>query len=548
MRHKLRLFCIAAFLLLCVAVAAFLSAFTHAESGIQYTEWSAAATVSPDGSETAFPPLDVPPELTAGGYYRFSTTLPDREETQWLLFEVSGLELSVELSGEVVYRSAAQLPDGAGNQTQVQIPLAPGGGEVLVMAVRQVGNPGLFPPLLRLTADPTDAAGTVAYANYTALPAGAYALALLLVWGLFLLGLFFGKPDWSLLPLALAAAGLTVYRLSQAQGWYFLPQPLLALCAWSGLGPLTALALLVYLAMNRRRSFWRMFATVAALSAGALAAMFLISRARGGYLARYLYTAFIGLIRGGTYDGLLHWLTLWLVVVCAGLSTVALLRSLARAQSEMRATQVKYALTVENHREFLARNQQTAAMRHEWNNQLAALSLLQQAGDLDGLGHKLQELEGELARLATPTYTDQPAFDTILQNAAYRADRLGVTFQGQALVPGDLKLDEADLCALLLNMLDNALEAAARVPPPHPRTVTCKLKLVQGFLAVWCQNTYSGDLTLSDRGQILTSKADRDSHGFGLAQMRAVAAKYHSVLDIDYDGNTFTVQTALKLP
>ena len=54
-------------------------------------------------------------------------------------------------------------------------------------------------------------------------------------------------------------------------------------------------------------------------------------------------------------------------------------------------------------------------------------------------------------------------------------------------------------------------------------------------------------LHTDEQGQLLTTKPDQEGHGFGLAQMRAVAAKYHSVLTIDHDEDTFTVQTALKL-
>ena len=56
-----------------------------------------------------------------------------------------------------------------------------------------------MPPLLRLSADPSDQAGTIAYANYYGLPAGASALAMALMWGLFLLGISHGKRDWPLL-------------------------------------------------------------------------------------------------------------------------------------------------------------------------------------------------------------------------------------------------------------------------------------------------------------------------------------------------------------
>ena len=53
---------------------------------------------------------------------------------------------------------------------------------------------------------------------------------------------------------------------------------------------------------------------------------------------------------------------------------------------------------------------------------------------------------------------------------------------------------------------------------------------------------------MDSRGRLRTTKADPDSHGFGLAQMRSVVEKYHGMLDLSHDGERFTVEAALKLP
>lgn len=550
MKRAIKIGCAAAFLLLCAALLLFLHQFTRAESSAQYLEWDFAAVVSgeSEGTERPFDPLEPLPELEKGEYYRLSTTLPERQAELRLLFEISGLELAVQMDGKTLLCLAADAAAEGLAQGQAQISLPAGGGETLVMDVRPVGaGPGLFPPLLRLMDDAYSTASDIAYANLTAIPAGAAALALVLVWGLFLLSVTLGRPDWSLLPLLLAAMGLTVYRLSQSTGAYFLPRPLLDICTWPGLGLLTVLALLAYLAINRRRSFWRSFGWITLWSAAALLAAFLFSLSGDGYLAEYLCTAVSDLVHHGIYDGLAYWLTQWLTLVCVLLSALDLVRSIIQSQAQARAAQVKYRLTLENYQQAADKNRQTAALRHEWNNQLVALHLLLQKGDLAGLEQKLESLERDLGRLSTQNYTEQPAINAILQNAAYQAEKLGVDFRCQVLVPGELKVDEGDLCALLLNMLDNALEAAAKVAPPRSREVHCKLKLTQGFLAVWCQNTYTGPLRTDEAGNLLTTKEETGSHGFGLAQMREIAVKYRSVLDIDYDGEHFTVQTALKV-
>ena len=235
------------------------------------------------------------------------------------------------------------------------------------------------------------------------------------------------------------------------------------------------------------------------------------------------------------------------MAVCTLLSALSLAREIARDQTERRALEVKGQAAMDSYQALLDKHRETAVLRHEWKNQLAALDLLLRDGDLAGLGQKLAELTGALDRSGAVQYTEHQAIDTICQYAAARAARLGVDFRCRALVPAGLRVDEGDLCTLLFDLLDNALEGAAAVQPPRPREVTCHLKYQQGFLAISCENTYDGLLRLDAQGQLLTRKEPAGDHGLGLPQMRAVAEKYHSRLNIRYDQERFTVETALKI-
>ena len=109
-------------------------------------------------------------------------------------------------------------------------------------------------------------------------------------------------------------------------------------------------------------------------------------------------------------------------------------------------------------------------------------------------------------------------------------------------------MDEGDLCTLLFNLLDNALEGAAAAQPPQPRSVSLQIRYRQGFLAVFCENTYDGHARPDGHGGFLTRKEPAAEHGLGLPQMRAVAEKYHSRLNIRCGRERFTVETALKIP
>ena len=540
----------AAFLAVCVAVIAFLLAFTRAEPSLTYLSWTEAWTVDEAGEAAAFDPAGPPPALEEGGFYRFSATLPaGRANGDWLIFETAGSELAVYLDGEELWRSASLQAEGTVNLGQAQLPLPGGGGETLTMEVRPLtAELGLFPPLPRLTADPTDQAGAMAYANYYGIPAGASALALVLVWGLFLLGLVNGERSPRPLLLALAAAGFTIQNLCQGSGTAFVPPALLAVLTswWAALLPPLVLAL--YLALQRRRAFWRRLGIAAAGSAAAMTAACLLSAAWDGMFHQQLLRTLDALVRQGAYTQALYWGTLWLLLVCTALAAWDLARAFAAAQGEARALRLRNDLALDSYRALEEKLREGATLRHEAAHRLAALDALYQSGDWAGLGRLLEDLGSQSARLSRSVFSRHFALNAMLQDADARAAAAGVAFEARVEAPEDLPIPTEDLCVLLMNMLDNALEAAARVEKPEERFIRFRAAVRESYLAVRCENSYVGPLRHDEQGRLRTTKADEEVHGLGLSQMSAVAKRYKSLLDVSYSERVFTVQTALKLP
>ena len=191
----------------------------------------------------------------------------------------------------------------------------------------------------------------------------------------------------------------------------------------------------------------------------------------------------------------------------------------------------------------------SAAFRHELRHQVTALDVLYQQKDFDGLGNLLNNLKQQETSLAQTQFTENFTVNAILQDAASRATQADTAFTAQVHIPEKLTISENDLCTLLMNMLDNALEACERVEKPTERFIRFKADVKTGFLAVKCENRYAGSLKEDGHGKLQTTKPDAQTHGFGLPQMSVVAEKYHSLLDISYTADhVFIVQTALMLP
>ena len=547
MKQWIKILFALAFLGVCAGVLVFLHRFTQSPPPFSYPAWETGAVVSANGTETAFDPTGLPPALEEGETYRFTLALPpDREGGTYLIFEAAGLEIAAFLDGTEVWYSAANQAPETVNQSQVHLPLPAGGGETLTVDLRPLSDNAILPPLLRLSADPTDQAGAIAYANYYGLPAGASALALVLLWGLFLLGLVHGKRNYLLLLPILAAVLLTVHRLAVGYGAYFLPEAAQAVFTRPWLEGLIALLLALYLILHRERAFWKALGRITAWSAGALVLAELISQVRGGYLDRYL-SELVSQLGAGIWSGTLYWLIWWLVLVCAALSAWELARSIARAQGESRALALKNQLMQENYRAIQGRLRESARRSHEFSHQVAALDAAAQTRDWTAVERLVDAWKEERAADQT-RFTEHVTVNAILQDAAGRARAAGITFRASVLIPKTLPFQDEELCALLMNMLDNALEGAVRTPEGREKTIRFQMRVKGDFIPILCENTFDGHVETAPDGSVKTTKPDPDSHGFGLAQMRAVVEKYESILDVSWTDDHFTVQTAPQFP
>lgn len=374
MKKAVRWICPVVFLILCAVVFWSLHLFTATDKTMTYIDWQSGVQIAQDGTETPYDHLGEYTNMPGqSGAFRFTATLPEGLGAGYLLFETSGLELSLSLNGGELYSSAAVVPEDAAGELTVNCRILDGGN-------------AMFPPLMRFIPEGMDEAQSMAYADYYGIPAGVTALALLLVAGLFLLSILRQKVEWSLIPLALALVGLTFYRLVQSCGYYFLPEAAVRILSWQGFSWLIPLALASYLAMNRRRDFWRLLGLAAAWSAGGLLAGYFISLAGGWYLSEYINRAVSGLFTTGFYDGLLYWFTLWLAVACALISAYWLMRSLVRQRAEAQALALKNQLILDSYRVVKQKMRDGAALRHEFKHWLTAMEALCQKEDYEGAG------------------------------------------------------------------------------------------------------------------------------------------------------------------
>ena len=124
------------------------------------------------------------------------------------------------------------------------------------------------------------------------------------------------------------------------------------------------------------------------------------------------------------------------------------------------------------------------------------------------------------------------------------AEQRGITFACQFYYPEGTPVNAFDLSVILDNAILNALDAAKGCEAPFLRV--CSYRRKNAYLIEFV-NSFRGKLCLNENGLPETSRQDRGRHGFGLANIRRTAQKYHGDMDIQINGGTFTLRVMLMV-
>ncbi len=202
------------------------------------------------------------------------------------------------------------------------------------------------------------------------------------------------------------------------------------------------------------------------------------------------------------------------------LRAILALSDYERLQSESRLSALR-----ELYYDSLQREQnQVRTLRHDMRNHMAVLRGLLERGETAKAAEYAGELLGSPALSGGKRICAHEAANAVLSVKLGELERLGIPADYQVSLPEDLNISDTDLCALLGNALDNAMEACAKAEKPQVR-LRCRLD--KGMLMLIVSNPLAGD----EKDGLSTTKADVKNHGFGLPGMAEIARRLGGSLD-----------------
>jgi hypothetical protein len=137
--------------------------------------------------------------------------------------------------------------------------------------------------------------------------------------------------------------------------------------------------------------------------------------------------------------------------------------------------------------------------------------------------------------------TGNEILDTILMEKSTVCRRYGISFS--AMMDGKALnfMNPMDLYIMMGNAFDNAIEATRQLRNAKERVISSGLSMKDNLVILRLENTFSGKIRLDKNGNLLTSKDDKDYHGFGVESIRRLVMQYGGSMTFRADGDIFTL-------
>ena len=150
---------------------------------------------------------------------------------------------------------------------------------------------------------------------------------------------------------------------------------------------------------------------------------------------------------------------------------------------------------------------------------------------------ELKQVEQAISIYQTAARTGNETLDIVLMDKLLYCDKNGINItciaDGQSLS----FISEVDIYSLFGNALDNAITAVEPLPEQY-RDIKLTVKNIGDVVHVRLENRFKGKIRLED-GVPVTTKKNKQYHGYGFLSMQMIAAKYNGKVKVDVDGDKF---------
>ena len=206
-------------------------------------------------------------------------------------------------------------------------------------------------------------------------------------------------------------------------------------------------------------------------------------------------------------------------------------------RAEQHLMEQRKELTMSSYENLRRQHEEVMMIRHDM---LRHFHTLHDMGGDEKRTAYLSELIGQNQKIRPVVESGNEMLDIILNGKLGAAVDAGIRVEVPRVeAPARLRLSDPDLCALVMNIVDNAVSAASNTESPY---VKLRIHEKAGYLALLCENSFDPQTAKEE-----TKKETVPKHGLGLKIIRNLVEKYEGVILEEATNSAFTVEIVIPL-
>lgn len=186
------------------------------------------------------------------------------------------------------------------------------------------------------------------------------------------------------------------------------------------------------------------------------------------------------------------------------------------------------------------------SFRHDYKNHVLCLRSLIAADKKAEALEYMETIQDMSSVEKNEFHTGNVIIDALLNDKSEKAEKSNTKLDFSGAVPTE-GISNADLCIIMANAIDNAIEACAKDESDNTKIIKIDADFKQGFFFFRAVNPVFEEVQFKGKNRVVTSKTDKDKHGFGVANIVRTAEKYGGTAEISADNGEFAIEVQLTL-
>ena len=208
-----------------------------------------------------------------------------------------------------------------------------------------------------------------------------------------------------------------------------------------------------------------------------------------------------------------------------------------RAEEKAKRSKMLIDMKSEQYNMITEKIEKTRKSRHDIHHHINVVYQLAKENKIEQLIEYLEEYNKIDSTKEPMVYCNNSTVDAILNHYILLAKDNGIEVHLNVALPEELKIRDTDLCIVIGNLLENAIEASEK---EENKRIKLRINRSNEYICMLVSNLYNGEIKKGHSGYCSRKREFKDT-GIGLSSVSAVVEKYDGRMEIDHTNGEFNV-------